>query len=69
MSYHKGEKRNFSCRLFSNRQRGLKGENLWNWGYNVSSFGFEEAKVCAYIQKQEQLDSKDSLRKLIFDSF
>jgi REP element-mobilizing transposase RayT len=50
-------------------QRGFKGENLWNWGYNVSSFGFEEAKVCAYIQKQAQLDSKDSLIKLIFDSF
>ncbi len=28
------------------------------WGYAVSTVGFEEAEIRAYIQNQEQLDSK-----------
>jgi putative transposase len=44
------------ARQFSGRQRNFNGEKLWARGYAVSTLGFEEAQIKAYIKNQEQLD-------------
>ena len=46
------------ARQFSGRQRNFNGENFWARGYAVSTVGFEESQIRAYIKNQEQLDSK-----------
>ena len=58
VGYLKGKSAISVARQFSGRQRNFNGENLWARGYAVSTVGFEGAKIRAYIQNQEQLDSK-----------
>ena len=36
------------------------GEHFWARGYAVSTVGFEEAQIRAYIKHQEQLDAQGS---------
>lgn len=58
VGYLKGKSAISVARQFSGRQRNFNGENLWARGYAVSTVGFEEEKIRAYIKNQEQLDSK-----------
>lgn len=56
IGYLKGKSAISVARQFSGRQRNFNGENLWARGYAVSTVGFEESQIRAYIKKQEQLD-------------
>jgi len=42
------------------RQRNFHGERFWARGYAVSTVGFEEEQIRAYIKRQEQLDAQGS---------
>lgn len=57
VGYIKGKSANAVARQFSGRQRNFNGEQLWARGYAVSTVGFEESQIKAYIQNQERLDS------------
>ena len=57
VGYIKGKSAIAVARQFSGRQRNFNGERLWARGYAVSTVGFEEAQIKAYIKHQEQLDS------------
>ena len=46
------------ARQFGRRQRNFNGERFWARGYAVSTVGFEEAQICAYIKHQEQLNAQ-----------
>ena len=56
VGYIKGKSAIAVARQFGGRQRNFNGERLWARGYAVSTVGFEEAQVKAYIKQQEQLD-------------
>jgi putative transposase len=56
VGYIKGKSAIAVARQFSGRQRNFNGERLWARGYAVSTVGFEEVQVRAYIKQQEQLD-------------
>jgi putative transposase len=56
VGYLKGKSAISVARQFSGRQRNFNGENFWARGYAVSTVGFEESQIRAYIKKQEQLD-------------
>jgi putative transposase len=58
VGYLKGKSAIAVARQFGGRQRNFNGENLWARGYAVSTVGFEEEKIRAYIKNQEQLDSQ-----------
>ena len=58
VGYLKGKSAIVVARQFGGRQRNFNGENLWARGYAVSTVGFEEEKIRAYIKNQEQLDSQ-----------
>lgn len=55
--YIKGKSAIAVARQFSGRQRNFNGEQFWARGYAVSTVGFEEAQIHAYIKNQERLDS------------
>lgn len=57
VGYIKGKSAIAVARQFSGRQRNFNGERLWARGYAVSTVGFEEAQIRAYIKHQEQLDN------------
>ena len=57
VGYIKGKSAIAVVRQFSGRQRNFNGEQLWARGYAVSTVGFEEAQIHAYIKNQERLDS------------
>jgi len=46
------------ARQCGGRQRNFHGERFWARGYAVSTGGFEEAQIRAYIKQQEQLDAQ-----------
>ena len=46
------------ARQFGGWQRNFNGERFWARGYAVSTVGFEEAQIRAYIKYQEQLDAQ-----------
>jgi putative transposase len=48
------------ARQCGGRQRHFNGERCWARGYAVSTVGFEEAQIRAYIKHQEQLDVQGS---------
>ena len=48
------------ARQCGGRQRNFNGERFWARGYAVSTVGFEEAQIRAYIQQQKQLDTQGS---------
>ena len=58
IGYLKGKSAIAVARQFGGRKRNFNGERLWARGYAVSTVGFEESIVRAYIKQQEQLDSK-----------
>lgn len=58
VGYLKGKSAISVARQFSGRQRNFNGENFWARGYAVSTVGFEESQIRAYIKNQEQLDGK-----------
>jgi len=51
------------ARQFGGRQRNFNGERLWARGYAVSTVGFEEAQIRAYIRQQEQLDGSEGVEE------
>ncbi|MDE3016855.1 MAG: transposase, partial [Pseudomonadota bacterium] len=58
--YMKGKSAIAVARQFSGRQKNFNGERFWARGYAVSTVGFEEAQIRAYIQHQQQLDGQGS---------
>ena len=60
VGYLKGKSAIAVARQFGGRQKNFNGERLWARGYAVSTVGFEEAQVRAYIKHQEQLDDSQS---------
>ena len=58
IGYIKGKSAIAVARQFGSRQKNYSGERLWARGYAVSTVGFEESAISAYIKQQEQLDSK-----------
>ena len=57
VGYIKGKSAIAVARQFGGRQRNFNGEQFWARGYAVSTVGFEEEKIKAYIKNQERLDS------------
>ncbi len=58
VGYLKGKSAISVARQFNGRQRNFNGENFWARGYAVSTVGFEESQIRAYIKNQERLGSK-----------
>jgi len=59
VGYIKGKSAIAVARQFGGKQRNFNGERLWARGYAVSTVGFEEAQIRAYIKQQEQLDEQE----------
>jgi putative transposase len=59
VGYIKGKSAIAVARQFGGKQKNFNGERLWARGYAVSTVGFEEVQVRAYIQQQEQLDNQE----------
>ena len=57
IGYIKGKSAIAIARQFGGRKRNFNGEQFWARGYAVSTVGFEESKIKAYIENQERLDS------------
>jgi len=58
IGYIKGKSAIAVARQFGGRKRNFNGEKFWARGYAVSTVGFEEVKIKAYIRNQEQLDAQ-----------
>ena len=56
VGYLKGKSAIAIARQFSGRKRNFNGECFWSRGYFVSTVGYDQDSVRAYIQNQEQLD-------------
>ncbi len=56
VGFMKGKSAIAIAREFSGRQRSFNGEKLWARGYAVSTVGFNEEQIRAYVKNQEQLD-------------
>ncbi len=59
IGYIKGKSAIAVARQFGGRTRNFNGERFWARGYAVSTVGFEEAQISAYIKHQQQLDVRD----------
>ncbi len=59
VGYIKGKSAIAVARQFGGRQRNFNGESLWARGYTVSTVGFNEVEIRAYIKHQEQLDAHE----------
>ncbi len=57
VGFIKGKSAIAVARQFSGVKRNFNGERLWARGYAVSTVGFEEKDIKAYIKNQEQLDA------------
>ena len=60
IGFLKGKSAIAVARQFGGRQRNFNGERFWARGYAVSTVGFEEEQIRAYIKRQEQLDTQGS---------
>ena len=60
VGYIKGKSAIAVARQFGNKRKNFNGEKLWARGYAVSTVGFEEVQIKAYIKHQEQLDGLGS---------
>src|SRR4030095_1890814 len=60
IGYIKGKSAIAVARQFGGRKRNFNGERFWARGYAVSTVGFEEEQIRAYIKHQEQLDAQGS---------
>tara|TARA_B100002003_G_C13837865_1_gene411359 strand:- start:105 stop:533 length:429 start_codon:yes stop_codon:yes gene_type:complete len=58
VGYIKGKSAIAVARQFSGRRQNFNGEKLWARGYAVSTVGFNEAQIKAYVRHQKQLDGK-----------
>ena len=58
VGYIKGKSAIAVARQFGGRKKNFNGERFWARGYAVSTVGFAEAQIKAYIRNQEQLDSQ-----------
>lgn len=59
VGYIKGKSAIAVARQFGGKQRNFNGESLWARGYAVSTVGFNEVEIRAYIKHQEQLDAHE----------
>jgi REP-associated tyrosine transposase len=53
IGFIKGKSAIAIARQFGGRERNFTGEHFWARGYCVSTVGYEEEKVRAYIREQE----------------
>lgn len=60
VGYIKGKSAIAVARQFCGRKRNFNGERFWARGYAVSTVGFNEAQIRAYIKHQQNLDSQNS---------
>ena len=60
LGYIKGKSAIAVTRQCGGRHRNFNGERFWARGYAVSTVGFAEAQMRAYIKQQEQLDAEGS---------
>jgi len=58
VGYLKGKSAIAVARKFSGRKRNFNGESFWARGYSVSTVGYDQENIRAYIKKQEQLDGQ-----------
>ncbi len=58
IGFIKGKSAIAIARQFSGRERNFTGEHFWARGYCVSTVGYEEEKVRAYIREQEDNDDE-----------
>ena len=56
VGYLKGKSAIAMARQFGGRKRNFNGESFWARGYSVSTVGYDQENICAYIENQEQLD-------------
>jgi putative transposase len=56
IGFIKGKSAIAIARQFGGRERNFNGEHFWARGYCVSTVGYEEEKVRAYIREQEGND-------------
>ena len=60
VGYIKGKSAISVARQFGGKKKNFNGEQFWARGYAVSTVGFEESQISAYIKNQEQLDGRGS---------
>lgn len=58
IGFIKGKSAIAIARQFQGRERNFTGEHFWARGYCVSTVGYEEDKVRAYIREQEGSDGE-----------
>jgi putative transposase len=58
IGFIKGKSAIAIARQFQGRERNFTGEHFWARGYCVSTVGYEEEKVRAYIREQEGSDGE-----------
>ena len=58
IGFLKGKSAIAIARQFGGRERNFTGEHFWARGYCVSTVGYEEEKVRAYIREQEDGDDE-----------
>jgi putative transposase len=58
IGFLKGKSAIAIARQFRGRERNFTGEHFWARGYCVSTVGYEEEKVRAYIREQEGGDDE-----------
>ncbi len=58
IGFIKGKSAIAIARQFAGRERNYTGEHFWARGYCVSTVGYEEEKVRAYIREQEGSDGE-----------
>ena len=58
IGFIKGKSAIAIARQFTGRERNYTGEHFWARGYGVSTVGYEEDKVRAYIRDQEDGDDE-----------
>ena len=63
-AYIKGKSAIAIARRFGGRERNFTGEVFWARGYYVSTVGFDEAMVRAYIRNHEDEDERYDQIKL-----
>jgi putative transposase len=60
VGYLKGKSAIAIARQFGGRKRNYNGECFWARGYSVSTVGYDQENISAYIKNQEQLDGSGS---------
>lgn len=58
VGFIKGKSAIHLARVYGERKRNFVGQHFWARGFYVSTVGRDEAKVRAYIQRQEAEDQK-----------